>query len=292
MNVVPLAVTRSIGRAMLKTKKNSPHIFFAGGVVGVIGSGVLACRATLKLEKTLDEIKTDNMVAKEMKAGIGVQQYTEQEYFRFLGHTYTKAIIKFGRLYGPSVALGAASVVALTGSHVQLTRRNSALSATLALVSQAYDDYRVRVRTEVGEERELELFRDARTVVEEGEGKKKEAFTVVDPNRFSVYSKCFDETNVHWEKDPETNRIFLQMQQNYANHLLNARGHLFLNEVYDVLGFERTQAGQVVGWVRGGDGDNFVDFGLFEADNTRFINGLERSIFLDFNVDGVVYDKI
>ncbi len=88
------------------------------------------------------------------------------------------------------------------------------------------------------------------------------------------------------------NRHFLHLQQNYANDLLRSRGHIFLNEVYDLLGLERSQAGQIVGWVMNGEGDNFVDFGLFECESSRFINHLEQSIVLDFNVDGAVYDKI
>jgi hypothetical protein len=67
---------------------------------------------------------------------------------------------------------------------------------------------------------------------------------------------------------------------------------VFLNEAYDALGLERSTAGAVVGWVIGDEGDNYIDFGIFEAQNARFVNGSERSILLDFNVDGVIYDKI
>lgn len=108
----------------------------------------------------------------------------------------------------------------------------------------------------------------------------------------SPYARFFDEASANWVKDPEINHIFVQCQQNFANNLLIARGHLFLNEVYDMLGIDRSSAGQVVGWVISGDGDNFVDFGMFEAHSARFVNGYERSILLDFNVDGVVVDKI
>jgi hypothetical protein len=92
------------------------------------------------------------------------------------------------------------------------------------------------------------------------------------------------------------NQMFLQSQQNYANDYLIAHGYLFLNDVYDLLGLERTQAGQVVGWVRGKDGgDGYVDFGIFENDTVmgkQFAMGNSRSILLDFNVDGVVWDLI
>lgn len=58
---------------------------------------------------------------------------------------------------------------------------------------------------------------------------------------------------------------------------------------------ERTKAGSVIGWIMNKGGDNFVDFGMFDGSSESvraFVNGLERSILLDFNVDGVIYDLI
>lgn len=196
------------------------------------------------------------------------------------------------RLYGPSVALNVASVGALTGSHVQMARRNTALTATAAAISKAYDDYRERVREELGADKELDIHR-ALSEEEVTINGKKELVQVADPNRWSAYARIFDEASPNWQKDPELNRIFVQCQQNYANHLLQARGHVFLNEVYDSLGLERSRAGAVVGWILNGEtSDNYVDFGMFDAYNAPFVNNMERSVILDFNVDGVIYDKI
>ena len=92
--------------------------------------------------------------------------------------------------------------------------------------------------------------------------------------------------------------MFLKLQQSYANKRLKEEGYLFLNDVYEMLGFLKTSAGQVVGWIYDEDipnGDNFVDFGIYNIDNPKandFVNGYERSIVLDFNVDGIIYDKI
>lgn len=282
---IPSGLTRSVSRQVLVTKKNSPHIFFAGGVIGVAGAAVLACRATLQLEKKLDEVKQRVELAKTS------DEFTDEERERVVAVVYVKGALKIGKLYGPSIALGAASIAALAGSHVQLTRRNAALSATLALVSKAYDDYRFRVRQELGDEKELSLYRGIVEKEETVDG-KKQISKIGDPTRHSPYARFFDEMSINWEKNAEINRIFVQCQQSYMNQLLHARGHVFLNEVYDALGLERSQAGAVVGWVRNGDGDGYVDFGMFVPDNARFVNNMERSCLLDFNVDGVIYDKI
>lgn len=282
---VPAGVTRTIARQILVTKKNSPHIFFAAGLVGVTGATVLACKGTLKLEDELKQIeKNRGLIRSNAK-------YTDKERQAYLNACYIKGGIQIAKLYAPAIALGGVSIAALTGSHVQLTRRNAALSATLTLVSKAYDDYRERVRQELGEKKELDLYRGIVEKEEEVDGKKK-VTRIGDPTKYSPYARFFDEQSLNWEKSAEINRIFVQCQQSYMNQLLHARGHVFLNEVYDALGLERSQAGAVVGWVRNGDGDGYIDFGMFVPDNSRFVNNMERSVLLDFNVDGVIYDKI
>ncbi len=303
MKFVPKTVTRKIGRTVLTTKKNSPHIFFVGGVGAILVGTFLACRATLKLEETLDEIKLDvesvkavNQSKSEVKhyadnREIRALEYTENDHRKDLIYVYAKSAAKLGRLYGPAVIVGSAGISAVTGSHIQLTRRNTALTMTLAAVSKAFDDYRIRVQEEIGEERELAIHR-ATTDKEVSIDGKKEIVKVTDPNGWSVYARWFDESSVNWQKDAELNRIFIQCQQNYANHLLQARGHVFLNEIYDSLGLERSQAGALVGWTLDGEGDGHIDFGLFEASNAMLVNNFERSCILDFNVDGVIYHKI
>lgn len=296
MKLVPAGVTRSVAMTMLKTKKNSPHIFFTAGVIGMIGSTVLACRATLKLDKSLDEIKNDVHSVKEMEPfesfdsdGTPVE-YTQHEYYRDLGHVYLKSAVRLGKLYGPSVVLGVASVGALSGSHIQLTRRNTVLTAALATMSKAYEEYRTRIQQEIGEEREFEIYHGIEEVIDEETGKPVK---IVNTSQYSPYAKWFDETCENWCPDPERNRFVIMAQQKYFNHMLNAHGYVILGDVYQALGFERTPASCIVGWLRDGDGDGFIDFGLFDGQAAaRFINGMEASIILDFNVDGVIFEKI
>lgn len=289
LQTISQSVTRSVGKSILKSKKNSPHIFFVGGVVGVIGSGILACRATLKLEETLDDIRSDVDAVKRIKSGdLGD---SKKETYQYAAYVTLKSTASIGRLYLPSIVLGGISIAALTGSHVQLTRRNAALSTTLAVVTKAYEEYRVRVQKEIGKDRELEVYHGIEEKEIDVNGKKKIIKTAT-KNSLSPYARFFDDFSSAWQKNAEMNRIFLECQQNYFNHILTVRGHVFLNEVYDAIGLERSQAGQVVGWVIHGEGDNYIDFGLYDAHNAAFINGLERVALLDFNVDGVVYDKI
>jgi hypothetical protein len=183
----------------------------------------------------------------------------------------------------------------LTKSHNLLNERNAALTAAYAAVDKAFNQYRTRVVEKYGEEEDQELRYSAQDVevVNEKTGKKTTRRRVGDDEP-SMYARFFDELSTSWSKEPEYNLVFLKCQQSYANDMLKTRGHVFLNEVYDALGIERTKAGQVVGWVISKDGDNFIDFGIYtNQDRVRdFVNGREGAILLDFNVDGVIYDKI
>ena len=285
MKLIPASVTAKLGRQALTLQKHSPHILFTAGVIGVIGSAVLASRATLKLSKVLDDAEYEiNSVKTELK-------HRKGQYQKDLAYVYTKNTMEIVKLYAPAVALGTLSIAALTGSHIQLTRRNAALTAAYGTLQAAYEHYRDRVREEVGEERELEIYHAISYDKVKIDGKMKEVMQV-DPNRWSPYARIFDESSWQYNKNAELNKLFIRAQQSYLNDLLHARGHVFLNEAYTALGLEHSSAGAVVGWVLDEGGDNYIDFGLFKPGSERFVNGLERNIILDFNVDGVIFDKI
>lgn len=288
-------LTRAFHRQILTAKKQSPHIFFVGGMIGMATSTVLACRATLKLGETLDEINKDINDFKNLKDDIDQhheEKYPVDQYNKDMFYVHVKAAVKITKLYAPSVGLGLVSIAALSGSHVQLAKRNTALMAAYATVQTAFNEYRERIRKEIGEEKELDVYHGATISELTDEDGKKVKVKTIDPTKRSMYSRIFDEYSEKWQKDPELNRIYLECQQAYANDLLKVRGHVLLNDVYDMLGMDRSSAGAVVGWVIGEEGDNYIDFGMYEAYNTPFINGWERSVVLDFNVDGVIYDKI
>lgn len=282
---VKTKITRALARQSLKLKKNSPHIMFAGGMVCVVTGAVLACKATLKAEPLLDDIKAELDHIKRTDLAPEPDR-------RDIAYVYGKSTVKLVNLYSPALIVGGVGLAALTGAHVQMTRRNTALTIAYAGLHKAYMEYRARVRSAVGEERELDLYFGATDETVVGEDGKKKTVKVVDPNALSPYARFFDEGSPNWQKNAEYNRLHIQCQQNYANNMLQARGYLFLNEVYTMLGINMSSAGQAVGWFLNSDGDNFVDFGIFEARNSSLVNGEERSILLDFNVDGVIIDKI
>lgn len=290
-------VTRGFGRQVLVAQKHSPTVLFGLGVVGVVVTAVAASRATLKMDEILtnheEQIALTEKVANDEKLN---SDYSEEDRIRDLTIVYARTGLAIAKAYAPSVLCGVASVVALTGSHVILSRRNVAITAAYAALDKGFREYRERVREEIGADKESSLRHGYKTVeiVEETE-QGPVVKTIRRANKASIYARFFDEYSTQWQRDPAYNVLFVNCQQNYANDLLRARGHVFLNEVYDMLGLPRTKEGSVVGWLRDGDGDGYVDFKVFEGDTfsaINFVNGSEPSVLLDFNVDGIIYDKI
>jgi len=300
------AVSGAFYKIGFKLKKHSPEILVVAGVVGTVASAVMACKATTKISTILEKTKEDvdkihDCLGDESLA----DEYTQEDGKKDLAIVYVQTGVKLAKLYAPAVILGALSITGILASNNILRKRNVALAAAYATVDKGFKDYRRRVVERFGEEIDKELKYNIKakkieeTVIDPETGKEKmvkKTVNVVEPDFGSEYARFFDVGCTGWEKDSEYNLMFLRAEQNYANDRLKARGYLFLNEVYERLGIPPTKAGQVVGWVYNPDnpvGDNYVDFGIYDINKQKareFVNGYERSILLDFNVDGNIWD--
>lgn len=302
------SVSYNAHRIGFKIKKASPEIMVVAGVVGVVASTVMACKATTKVNDILEETRKQvddvhNVLDSDV---ITEEEYNNDDAKKDLAIIYTQTGVKLIKLYAPSVIVGALSITGILASHKILKKRNVALTAAYATIDRSFKEYRGRVVERFGKELDRELRYnikaqeiEEKTVDKDGnETVEKKTISVVDPNMYSDYARIFDNGSMGWTKDPEYNLMFLKLQQNQANDRLRAQGYLFLNDVYDMLGIPRTKAGQIVGWIYDEDnpvGDNFVDFGIYDIYNEKacdFVNGRERSIVLDFNVDGNILDMI
>ena len=279
--------TRIIGRTSLVISKHAPTILTVAGTAGFIGTTVLASKATLKLEETVaEEASLLVKVHEAQKEG----KLSDKDAAHDNVVLYTRMATKLGKLYAPALILGAASIAALATGHGIMLKRNASLAAAYAAVDQAFKSYKKKVEAKFGKDAVLEAISvPTEELVVDGETTE----SVLKYGDTSPYGVIFDETNHNWSADEDLSALHLKCQQQYANDILQTRGHIFLNEVYKMLGFPHTPAGAITGWVKG-NGDNFVDFnihdGLFEGEDA---NGrLVTKWALDFNVDGVMYDKI
>lgn len=285
-------ITTTLGRQLLHAQKHSPVLMLGAGIIGFGATVVMSCKATLKLNGILDEGKKKlDEVADET-----------DENKKKRSRIQLSTAIEVAKIYAVPAALGIASLALITGSHRTLSTRNAGLAAAYAALDKGFREYRGRVISELGAEKDAQFRYDL--VETEGVEETDEGpvpITILKAARdrgVSIYAKYFDDTNPNWRPSPNMNEWFLMNKQLWANQLLKARGHVFLSEVYDMLGYDRTPESTQVGWIYNPDfnatGDNEIDFGVMRDSyiGQEFINGDEKSILLDFNVDGVIWNLI
>lgn len=306
------SVTRAFHKAGFKIKKHSPEILIVTGIVGVVTSAVMACKATMKVNDVIETGKTAindiHDKAADVEAGIvSAEEYTPEIQRKELTVAYAKTGFELAKLYAPAVVIGALSLTAIISSNNILRKRNVALAAACASTEKLFKDYRGRVIERFGKELDRELRYNIKskeveetTVNEDGsETTQKKTIQVIEGPLYDEFSRIFDETCPCWVKDANKNKSFLMQQERFANQKLQEQGYLFLNDVYESLGFDKIAAGQVIGWTynkNNPDSANHVSFGIFDDayihKNSRFINGYEKSIVLDFNHEGNILEYI
>lgn len=308
LSKVGTSAAKFAGKAEFTIKKNSPEILLGAGIVGFVGTIVLACRATCRADEVLEfhrrKIKDIND-AKEIADADpeGEMSYDIEIYRQDKAIRYLKTTGSLAKLYAPTIAVGTLSLACILTSRNIMQKRYLGVVAAYNGVSAAFEEYRKRVRDEYGEGLdkhfrygttydELPVYDENGKKTKEKEQVEKTETEMVIPNDDSC--RFFDSSNPNWDKNPTFSMMWLRGQQNILNDILHTRGHVFLNEVYDALGFPHTPQGAVLGWIDG-EGDNCIDFGLYDPNKEsvrRFVNGVDNVIMLEFNHDGVIWDKI
>jgi len=306
------SVNRSIHKVGFQLKKHSPEILVAAGVVGTVASAVMACKATTKVSAILENAKDQIDQVHEMTELVKehpeeyADKYTEEDSKKDLAIIYAQTGVQFVKLYAPAVILGALSITSIVASNNILRKRNMALATAYAAVDRSFKEYRNRVVERFGKEMDRELrynvkAKEVEEVVTNEDGTTsvvKTTVNVIDPSTIDETSKIWYEGNPGHSKDPEHNLMYLKQQERFATEKLRANGVLFLNEVYEMLGFPKTRVGATHGWIydeKNPVGDNFVDFGIWDPNNLQkanFIAGFERNVILEFNHDGYILDKM
>lgn len=320
--VVARLATRAAGYISL----HAPAVLLGVGLVGMLAAIIVAIKVTPKMadvkalkDKELDDINAvlDNEEYAELSESVG---YTAKEarkekvkaIFRFLGRTL--------RVYWLPILLFTVSAAAIIWSYYIQLGRLLACAAAYEALDKKFEEYRERNRKVVGDEVEEKIFFgipvtesqaqeiknriDSQKEVEEQQKTEetKSAMdgvpTIVDNGLRSQYARYWSVEHAPHAATgySDTDAYFLFVQEQHANDMLYARGHLFLNEVYDMLDLPRSQEGSIVGWVFNPDdpdhGDNYVDFSRTKVVNASAMSGDDDVWLLDFNVDGVIYGKV
>lgn len=292
------------------TKKHSPELLIAGGIIMAAGAIVSACIATKKADKILEPAtKQISDIHANLKDTFKInnEQVDVKEEKHKLAKVYAKTGGKLLLVYSPSILMFAASVSCILGSHNIMKGRNLALAAAYTTLDNGYKAYRKRVKEKLGDAAEEVIYKDIREENKEvadknGELKMKNTSTAHVTKNADPYCALYSCGNRGWERSAVLNYDYLMAQQAYLNHKLQSQGFLFLSDVYDALGFDanmlgvdKIRASHILGWIydpKDFSRDNYVSFGLTDKHGltkdpiSAQIRSNEPDFWLEFNCDG------
>lgn len=287
-------------KAGFKIQQKSPEIFLGLGIASMAGALAVTVVATVKAHDILDDHKEHLVNINEAADDADNTTYDANDLAHDTKLAYARLAKKLVLAYGPAVMLAGTSMFCFCKGQSILKARNAALSTALAGVTDQFRRYREKVIDKYGAEVDEEMrYAVANETVKGEDGKKHTVRTMSsEVAGYGPYARVFDDTNTNWQGSVAYVKQWLEGCEAHCNAILNGRGVLYLNEVYDMLGFDRTPVGQTHGWVYDPRRDvdtNWVDFGMkdFAKPNSKAWQlGETDVIILDFNVDGYILDKV
>lgn len=299
-----MSITTAFHTGMARISKHAPTILSVAASAGVVATGYLAWRAGTRFEdcegrdwdrrkeciRNADQIADEDVRKIEMKNRI-------------------LFIVDTVHTCAPAAIVGAATITMIYFSNSISKKRLAAVGAAYTALQTAFDGYKKTIVNALGKETFEKITRPQLPNVGKSaeeilsSDNKSDAADVVDAviasiNDLSPYARIITEESSNcWDTSEDYTSENLAAVQLWANRRLERKGHLFLNEVYDQLGLSRTREGAVVGWIKNSEvGDGYVSFGDFDSNTYRVpsedYSRVDTNFIIDFNVDGMIWDKI
>jgi hypothetical protein len=206
-------------------KRSSPTILTCFSIVGVVGTTVLAVKAT---PKAVELIKNDSR-----------RNHDGDPY----AYTKLEAVQSCWRCYIPVALVGLSTITCIIGINVLNKRNQASLASAYALLSESYQQYRKAAKTVYGDDA------DSKIKVQMAKN------TYISADGYSVYSPDLDSES---EKilcyDLFSQRYFTSTMaavlnaQYHINRNLSLHGYASINEFYEFLGIDKIDHGDDIGW--------------------------------------------
>lgn len=202
------------------TKQYSPEILSGLAIAGVVGTAVLAVRATPGAIDHIEEVRDEDpgkVVFKRQVVAIAWKHYV------------------------PAAISGAVTIGCIVGATRIGSRRNAALVAGAALADRAFNDYKEEVRELIGERKELEVReKTAQKQIDDNPPSKEILMVLQDKEQL-----CYDTlTGRYFRSDIET----IRRAENEINHRVIQDMWCSHNEFYELIGLPDVRAGEELGW--------------------------------------------
>jgi len=298
-----MSITTAFYTGVARISKHAPTILSITASAGVIATGYLAWKAGTRFEdvegrdwdRRKECLKNADIIPDE-----DVPKIERKNRILFILDTV--------RTVAPAAIVGAATITMIYFSNSISKKRLAAMGAAYATLQTAFDGYKRTMVEALGKESVEKILKpkipNVGKSAEEilSSDNKSDSANVSDAvvnslKALSPYARIIaEESSTCWDPNEDYTSQNISAVQLWANRRLERKGHLFLNEVFDQLGLSRTREGAVVGWLKNGEGDNYVSFGDFDASIYRVPSDdytrVDSNFIVDFNVDGVIWDRI
>ena len=298
-----MSITTAFYTGVARISKHAPTILSITASAGVIATGYLAWKAGTRFE---DVEGRDWDRRKECLRN--ADTIPDEDVPKIERKNRILFILDTVRTVAPAAIVGAATITMIYFSNSISKKRLAAMGAAYATLQTAFDGYKRTMVEALGKESVDKILKSKLPNVGKSaeeilsSDNKSDAAHVSDAvvnslKALSPYARIIaEESSTCWDPNEDYTSQNLAAVQLWANRRLERKGHLFLNEVFDQLGLSRTREGAVVGWLKNGEGDNYVSFGDFDASIYRVPSDdytrVDSNFIVDFNVDGVIWDKI
>lgn len=287
-----------LARTKVTLIHHMPKILIGAGVITGGASLVTAIRATLKAQPAIEEMKTDVADIHLQLDDAQQNQADTTEIKRELTNVYLHFAKDMVKAYWPTVLLAGVSATCFITSHGVMASRNAALATAFAACEQEFNEYRNRVRDQIGVDAERSLYRndtviDEHEVVDSETGETHKTRTV--ECNIPMHSALFDNSSPNYENNNDYNLMFIQIQEQFINDKLRTQGFIFENDCRKLLGVPQTEAGQRCGWIYDPNGPTHpISFGItdYNLPLSDQRNILDNGIYLEFNTQGDIMDKV
>lgn len=241
-------MNKLLGRSKLFIKRNSSTILTCAGAAGVVGSVVLAVKATPKALALLEEAKVEKG-----------EDLTKIEMVKVAGPAYI-----------PTIAVAAGTLACIFGANALNKRQQAALMSAYALIDGSYKEYKGKVDELYGEEA------NKRVKEEIAKDKYEEADiqTVEDEDLY------YDEYSGRYFN---ATKFTVQQAEYRINRDIQTQGYATLNDLYAYLDIEPIDGGDELGWSEGGNYERYWQSWLdFNHHHVVMDDGLECCILSMF----------
>ena len=303
------------GNGILLAKKHAPELMIGAGIFGFGATVYETVKATNKTNDILDEKEATMATIEAMRDECDEEEYSDRVYQRDLQEAKRRAKWGIVRAWAPVATLGGASVISVLGGYRILNGRYVATAAAYKVLENGFDRYRGNVVERFGKDTDYELLHSikaedlekarkeqAENKEIDADNKRRKGFKKRKKTSYSeIYNGIFDEYSDRWQRYWNAEQVlhYLKTKQNELNDRLRIQKHLFVNEVNDALGFERTPEGQVTGWIITKNNPNSkVSLGIDEMpeEELRQILNTRRNedirVKIRLNPDGLIYNMI